>query len=290
MKIGIVFPQTEIGSDPAVIREFGQTAEALGFDYLMAYDHVLGANPNRPGGWTGPYTYQNPFHEIFVLFSYLAGITQRIEFVSGILILPQRQTALVAKQAASLDVLSNGRLRLGVAVGWNKVEYDGLGMDFSKRGKRSGEQVRLLKRLWTEPLVDFDGEFDSIPDAGIAPMPVQQPIPVWFGGGADAALRRMAELGDGWIPNFMTVAEGRKTVETLHGYLRDAGRDPQDFGMDVRAVLTKQSRKERADFIKGWAKLGMTHISMDTMRAGLSPAEHIQAMKDWREELRELGY
>ena len=181
MKIGVVFPQTEIGNDPAAIRDYAQTAEGLGFTHVLAYDHVLGANPDRPGGWSGPYTYLTPFHEVFVLFSYLAGLTQRLELVTGILILPQRQTALVAKQAASLDVLSGGRLRLGVGLGWNEVEYTALNEDFHNRGKRIEEQVALLRRLWTEPLVDFKGQWHTIPDAGHQPAagPAAHPDLVW---------------------------------------------------------------------------------------------------------------
>src|SRR5512137_2052178 len=206
MQIGLVFPQTEIGNDPAAIRDYAQTAEGLGFSHLLAYEHVLGANPQRPGGWSGPYTYQTPFHEVFVLFGYLAALTQRLELVSGILILPQRQTVLAAKQAASLDVLSGGRLRLGVGLGWNEVEYAALNENFHNRGRRIEEQVALLRRLWTEPLVTFNGEWHTIPDAGLNPLPVQQPIPVWFGGSAEAALERIARLADGWIINQRSAA------------------------------------------------------------------------------------
>lgn len=222
MKIGVVFPQTEIGSDPVIIRDYAQTAEGLGFTHILAYDHVLGANPDRPGGFTGPYTYQTPFHEVFVLFSYLAGITQHLEFVTGILILPQRQTALVAKQAASLDVLSGGRLRLGVGLGWNKIEYIALNEDFHTRGKRIEEQVMLLRRLWTEPLVDFKGKWHTIPDAGINPLPIQQPIPIWFGGREEPALRRAARLADGWLPNQRSAAEAKLSLALLDRFLEEA--------------------------------------------------------------------
>ena len=177
----------------------------MGFTHVHAYDHILGANPERPGGWTGPYTYLHPFFEPFVLFSYLAGLTRKIEFDTGILILPQRQTALVAKQAATLDVLSNGRLRLGVGNGWNEVEYIALGEAFHNRGKRIEEQVALMRLLWTEPLVKFEGRWHNIPDAGINPLPVQRPIPIWFGGTEDRALRRMARIGDGWMVNVRTI-------------------------------------------------------------------------------------
>ncbi|HLE13905.1 MAG TPA: TIGR03619 family F420-dependent LLM class oxidoreductase, partial [Anaerolineales bacterium] len=172
MEIGLVYPQTEFGDDPAAIRDYAQMAEGLGFSHVLAFDHVLGANPDRPGGWKGPYTYQTPFHEPFVLFSYMAGVTNTLGFATGIIILPQRQTALVAKQAATLDVLSSGRLRVGVGLGWNEVEYAALGQDFHSRGRRIEEQVTLLRRLWTQPLVNFEGRWDTIPDAGINPLPV----------------------------------------------------------------------------------------------------------------------
>ena len=195
MKMGVVFPQTEFPPDPIAIRDYAQTVEGLGFTHLLVYEHVLGANPERPGGWQGPYTHQHPFYEPFVLFSYLAALTQRLEFVTGILILPQRQTALVAKQAATLDVLCGGRLRLGIGIGWNAVEYTALGENFRNRGRRIEEQVALLRQLWTQPLVNFEGKWHQVPDAGLNPLPVQQPIPLWFGGQAEEVLRRTARLG-----------------------------------------------------------------------------------------------
>jgi probable F420-dependent oxidoreductase len=182
MKLGVIFPQTEIGNDPIAIRDYAQTAEALGYNHVLAYDHVLGANPDRPEGWRGPYTHRTPFHEPFVLFAYLAGLTTQLHFVTGIIILPQRQTALVAKQAAALDVLSGGRLRLGVAIGWNPVEYEALGENFHNRGRRIEEQIQVLRALWQNELVTFDGEWYHIPDAGINPLPIQRPIPIWMGG------------------------------------------------------------------------------------------------------------
>jgi len=201
MKTGVVYPQTEFGSDPAAIKDYAQTVEGLGFTHVLAYDHVLGANPDRPGGWKGTYTYQNAFMEPFVLFSFMAAVTQQLGFITGILILPQRQTALAAKQAATLDRLCSGRLRIGIGLGWNQVEYTALGEDFHQRGRRVEEQVELLRKLWTEPLVTFDGKYDHIPDAGLNPLPVQQPIPLWFGGQAEVVLRRIARMGDGWLPN-----------------------------------------------------------------------------------------
>ena len=202
MQIGVVYPQTEFGDDPNAMKDYAQTVEGLGYSHVLAYDHVLGANPNRPGGWNGPYTHETAFMEPLTLFAYMAAVTQKLGFTTGIIILPQRQTALVAKQAACLDILCNGKLRLGVGLGWNEVEYVALNEDFHNRGKRIEEQVELLRKLWTEPLVTFNGRWHTIQDAGLKPMPVQQPIPIWFGGHADPVLQRVARLGDGWMPNY----------------------------------------------------------------------------------------
>ncbi len=193
MRVGVVFPQTEIGADVGAVRAYAQRVEELGYRHVLAYDHVLGADPAVHRGWQGPYDVTTTFHEPFVLFGYLAGITS-LELVTGIIILPQRQTALVAKQAAEVDLLTRGRFRLGVGLGWNAVEYEALGQDFATRGRRIEEQVDLLRRLWTEPTVTFHGRFDEVTGAGLAPLPVQRPIPVWFGGQSDPAYRRIG----GW--------------------------------------------------------------------------------------------
>jgi probable F420-dependent oxidoreductase len=279
LRIGVVFPQTEIGSDPTAIRDYAQTAEGLGFTHILAYDHVLGANPDRPGGFQGPYTFQTPFHEVFVLFSYLAGLTRQIELATGILILPQRQTALVAKQAASLDVLSGGRLRLGIGIGWNEVEYTGLNEDFHNRGKRIEEQVTLLRSLWANPLVDFRGSFHTIPDAGINPLPARAAIPIWFGGHADAVIRRAARLGDGWMPNYPTVEAARPTLEWLKQLLAEAGRSPDSFGIEPRLSFGKGDPRDWTRAVRAWQDAGATHLSFNTMGSGFqTPAEHIQAI------------
>lgn len=287
MQYGVVFPQTELGSDPAAIRDYAQAAEALGYSYLLAYDHVLGANPERPGGWRGPYTHHEPFHEVFGLFAYLAGLTTRLHFATGILILPQRQTVLVAKQAAQVDVLSGGRLRLGVGIGWNQVEYTALGKDFTNRGKRSEEQIHVLRELWTKPLVTFQGVYHHIPDAGLNPLPIQRPIPIWFGGGADAVMKRMACLGDGWMVSSMPKARASSLVDTLYTYLQAAGRRPEDFGIDVRLSWQPgQTPDDRADFIAFWRGLGATHLGLNTMGAGLaSPQAHIEALRRFKAEI-----
>lgn len=286
MKYGAVFPQLESGTDPSAIRDYVQAVEGMGFDYLLAYDHVLGANPDRPGGWHGPYTYTESFQEVFVTFAWLAGLTQTLQFTTGILILPQRQTVLVAKQAAQLDLLSNGRLRLGVGIGWNKVEYDSLNEDFTNRGKRSEEQVRLLRELWTKELVTFNGEYHTIEDAGINPLPVQRPIPIWFGGGADAVLKRMANIGDGWMPNAMPLEQARESVNRLKGYLNEAGRNPADFGMDVRLNYARQPRSEWSGYLSAWREMGATHFGMNTMGMGYATLDdHLKGLAEFKDEM-----
>ena len=280
MKIGIVFPQTEFNGDPAAIRDFVQTAEDLGYTHILAYDHILGANPVRPGGWSGPYTHRDPFYEPFLLFSYMAAITHTLEFVTGIIILPQRETVLAAKQAATLDVLCDGRLRLGVATGWNKVEYEAMNQDFHTRGKRLDAQVALMRRLWTEPLVTVDDEWHNIDDAGINPLPVQRPIPIWFGGHADAVLRRVAATGDGWLPNIRTGAEAAGPLAQLDAYLAEAGRTRADIGIEPRIAYGDGDPDEWAAIVAGWRDAGATHMTMHTMRVGLAtPGEHLEAMR-----------
>lgn len=200
MRIGVVFPQTELGGDPGAVRAYGQRVEELGFTHVLAYDHVVGADPAVHAGWSGPYDVHTTFHEPLVMFGYLAAVTTTLELVTGVLILPQRQTALVAKQATEVDLLSAGRLRLGVGIGWNAVEYEALGEEFGNRGVRSAEQIDVLRRLWTEPTVTLDGRFHRVTGAGLAPLPVQRPIPVWIGSASDPGYRRAGRLADGWFP------------------------------------------------------------------------------------------
>ncbi|MDP9364111.1 MAG: LLM class F420-dependent oxidoreductase, partial [Chloroflexota bacterium] len=232
MRIGVTFPQTEFGNDPIALRDYAQTVEGLGFTHFLAYDHVLSVDTaNRPG-WSGAYSLEHPFHEVFVLLGYVAAVTARLELVTGVLILPQRQTALVAKQAAEVDLLSGGRLRLGVGVGWNAVEFEGLSKDFHDRGARSEEQIALLRALWTAPSITFDGRWERVVEAGVAPLPVQRPIPVWIGGYAEATLRRVGRIGDGWFPWREPNDAMRGAVERLRGYAQDAGRDPASIGLE----------------------------------------------------------
>jgi probable F420-dependent oxidoreductase len=286
VKIGVTFPQIEFGNDAHAMRDYAQTVEALGFSHILAYDHVLGANPNRPGGWNGPYTYQNPFHEPFLLFSHMAAVTQKIGFITGVIILPQRQTALVAKQAASLDVLSGGRLRLGIGIGWNRVEYVALNQDFTTRGRRVEEQVDLLRRLWTEPLVEYTGRWHTIPDAGINPLPVQRPIPIWFGGHADPVLRRVARMGDGWLPLFKTPAEARPALQKLDDYLAQAGRTRKDIGIEPRLQYGDGEPETWLALARAWQEAGATHLSVNTMGCGFAtPADHMHALRTFAEAM-----
>lgn len=266
MRIGAVYPQTELRGDPDAVRRVGLAVEQLGYDHLLAYDHVVGAvhAAREPRLW-GPYTEHDPFHDPFVMFAHLAAITERIEFATGVLILPQRQTVLVAKQAADLSLLSGGRLRLGVGVGWNYVEYDALGQDFSARGRRADEQIGFLRDLWRGDVTSFDGEFDRIDRGVVIPAP-RQPIPIWVGGFSAAAFRRGVELGDG----FMFAGDEARVHDGLASIRRLAdarGRDLTDFGLDyvpVRATTSTDvvARAER------WRDAGGTHFSVVSMNAG----------------------
>ncbi|MCC7354724.1 MAG: LLM class F420-dependent oxidoreductase [Anaerolineae bacterium] len=290
MKFGVVFPQTEIGPDPVAVRDYAQAAEGLGYRYLLAYEHVIGANPDRPGGWRGPYTHRSLFHEPFVLFGYLAGLTQKLELVTGVVILPQRQTVLVAKQAAAVDVLSGGRLRLGVGTGWNQVEYEALGENFHNRGRREEEQIKVLRALWQNELVTFKGKWHQIPDAGLNPLPVQRPIPIWLGGMAEVVLKRAARLADGWFPQFQPGPQAEEVVSRLRQYLREAGRDQATFGIDGRIPLGTDGPPEWVARARAWQALGATHLAVNTMGIGLkSPAAHIEAIRRFKEAIEDSG-
>jgi probable F420-dependent oxidoreductase len=277
MRIGVVFPQTELGGDAGAVRAYAQRAEELGFTHVLAYDHVVGADPAVHTGWDGPYDVHTTFHEPMVLYGYLAAVTS-MELVTGIIILPQRQTALVAKQAAEVDLLTGGRFRLGVGIGWNRVEYEALGQDFSTRGKRLEEQITLLRRLWTEQAVTFSGTFDRITGAGLAPMPVQRPIPVWVGAQSPRAYRRAGRLADGWFPQMAPgprLDEARRIVTQA---ATEAGRDPASLGMEGRLVW-QQDRDKLAAAIRQWQDAGATHLSVNTMGTGLKTVDdHLAAL------------
>lgn len=269
MQIGVVFPQTEIGGDVGAVRAYAEEVERLGYSHVLAYDHVLGADPLSHPGWSGPYDLDSTFHEPLVLFGFLAAFSS-LEFATGIVILPQRQTALVAKQAAEVDLLSRGRLRLGVGLGWNAVEYEALGKTFSDRGKRIEEQVELLRLLWTQRSVTFHGTYEHVTGAGLAPLPVQRPIPVWFGAQSPPAYRRAGRLADGWLPQ---VPPGPKLDEAramVEGAARHAGRDPAAIGMEGRVSWGNKSLDKLVEQVGRWQAAGASHLSVNTMGAGLA--------------------
>jgi probable F420-dependent oxidoreductase len=284
MQIGVVFPQTELGGDVGAVRAYAQGVEELGFRHLMAYDHILGADPAVHQDWQGVYDVRDTFHEPMVLFGYLAALTS-LELVTAIIILPQRQTVLVAKQAAEVDLLSDGRLRLGVGLGWNAVEYEALGQDFTTRGKRVEEQIDLMRRLWTEQSITFDGTYDRVTGAGLAPLPVQRPIPVWFGAQSPAAYRRAGRLADGWFPQMPPGPKLDEAKAMVEEAAVQAGRDPSVLGMEGRASWTG-SAEELDDLARRWRESGATHLSVNTMKAGLrSVDEHLAALATAAETL-----
>jgi probable F420-dependent oxidoreductase len=286
MRTGVVFPQTEIGADPAKVRGYAQAAEQLGYSHILAYDHVLGASTNNRPDWRGPYTSDTMFHEPLVLFAYLAGITERVELVTGVIVLPQRQTALVAKQAAEVDVLSGGRLRLGVGIGWNDVEYEGLNENFRNRARRFEEQIEVLRLLWTQPVVDFHGQYHNITEAGINPLPVQRPIPIWIGANAEAGVERAGRIADGWFPQVPPDERGRGMLEVIRTAAEQAGRDPNSVGIEARVNLRQGDPDDWRRSYEGWRDLGATHIGVNTMGMGLaSPDEHIKAIERFKREI-----
>ncbi len=268
MRIGAIFPQLESGVDPSAIRDYAQAVEDLGYSHLLIYDHVLGAGMTTRPNWRGPYSSDSLFHEPFVLMGYLAAITRRLELVTGVLILPQRQTALVAKQAAEVDVLSNGRLRLGVGVGWNRIEYQALNEDFTTRGARSEEQIAVLRALWQATSVTLDGKWTQIKDAGINPLPTRKTIPIWIGGHAEPVLRRIGRLGDGWFPQTPPDDDTRAMLERIHMYTREAQRDPAAIGIEARLNVGQTPHHEWATYAAAWRALGATHLGVNTMKAG----------------------
>jgi probable F420-dependent oxidoreductase len=280
VRVGVVFPQTEIGADPGGVREFAQATQELGYTHLLAYDHVLGADISARADWPGPYTSEHQFHEIFVLFGCLAGVVPELELVTGVLVLPQRQTALVAKQAAEIDILTGGRLRLGVGLGWNFVEFEALGEDFHDRGRRVEEQIELMRRLWTEPVVDFDGRYHRIPRAGLNPLPVQRPIPIWIGGSAEAAIRRAARLADGFFPQRPLDGGWPATMERFRGWVEEAGRDPNRIGIEWRIDVSAETPDDWRAQAEERKALGATHLAIQTMRGGLDgPDAHIERIR-----------
>ena len=287
MRIGAVFPQTESGTDPGAIKAYSQAVESLGFDHILAFDHVIGANAESRPGWSGAYRHTDSFYEPLVLFGHIAATTEKIELVTGIIILPQRQTVLAAKQAATVSLLSGGRLRMGIGIGWNPVEYEALDQDFSTRGKRSEEQIDLMRSLWQNELITYEGKSHKVTDAGINPLPPEGSIPIWFGGTADIVLKRVARLGDGWMPVGKPDESRQLMIEKLTGFLREEGRDIGDIGIESWVTLKDLSDSDVQNEIDGWQNLGATHLSVNTMNSGLKfPDEHINAIEKFLQMAR----
>jgi probable F420-dependent oxidoreductase len=286
MQIGVVYPQTELPTDPDTVRAYVGHVEDLGYRHVAIYDHVLGADPAVHAGWKGAYDVDTTFHEPLVFYGFLAAITQ-LELVTSIVVAPQRQTALLAKQAAEVDLLSGGRFRLGMGVGWNPVEYEALGQSFSTRGQRQEEQIGLLRRLWTERSVTHDGRFDHITGAGLAPAPIQRPIPIWLGGASPVAYRRMGRLADGWFPRVEPGSDLDAARAIIAAAADEAGRDPAAIGMEPRVRWGAGGADELVGNAQRWRDAGATHLSVDTMGAGRRGLDdHLDALAMASEALR----
>ncbi len=280
MDIGVIFPQTEVGGDRGAVRAIGQAASDLGYTHLAAYDHVLGADTTVHGELGGPYTIDDTFREPLTMFAYLAGCTD-LAFATSILIGPQRQTVLLAKQAAEVDLLCGGRFRLGLGIGWNKVEYDALGVPFDKRAAILEEQVAVLRALWTTKSVTVDGRFHHIEAAGLAPPPVQRPIPIWIGGYAPAALRRVGRVADGWFPMARPGGGLEQALELIREGAAEAGRDMSRFEFEGRIEYGTRDLDKMAEHARRWREAGASHLSVNTMHAGLVGVDaHIAALAE----------
>ena len=292
MKVGITLPQSEITGDPIAVRDFVQAVEESGFDHVVMADHVLGADHSQHPALAGaPYGHENAFHEPFVLMGYLSAYTTTLELVPSVLILSQRQTALVAKQAAEVDLVSGGRFRLGIGIGWNPVEFEALNENFHDRGRRSEEQITLLRELWTQPVVNFTGRWHRVTHAGLNPMPIQRPIPLWLGGGRGAApdnraetvIQRIARLADGWMPQFAPGEEGLATWERLRTYAQEAGRNPTDIGLEGRIRAVDSSPDDWRWEYNWWQEAGASHVNVDTRRGGLQNLdEHLAQLQRFK--------
>ena len=282
MDFGISFPQTQIGNDPAIIRNFVETAEELGFERLTLVDHILGAKEAKDAPWAVHYTIEYGFHEPLTLFAWIAGFTKSIQLVTANVVLPQRQTELVAKQAAQIDILTGGRMVLGIGVGWSKSEFEALNMNFANRGARIEEQVDLLRRLWTDELVEFEGKWHKISEMGMNPRPIQQPIPIWFGAMEEVAVRRAARIGDGWLmsPRGKPDDQMKKLVEAFYGEADSAGRNVNDLGIDATVFAEDRGPNEWLSEAQAWRDLGATSITFRTSESGFTHIDqHINAMR-----------
>lgn len=294
MKIGAVFPQTEIDSDPAIIKYFAQSVEELGFNHLLAYDHIVGKNTTNIPDWDMPYNHESSFQEPLMLFSFLAGVTSRLAFMSGVIILPQRQTTLVAKQAANLDVYCNGRLRLGMGLGWNKVEFDALNENFSNRARRMEDQIEFLRRCWTEETFIFKSAFHNMDDGGIQPLPIQRPIPLWIGGFSEAGMKRAARIGDGWLPYALPGDEAESIMQKFKDMVRAEGRDPENVPVELLTFMgsTLGNPVRPVEMVveeaRQWQSAGAGYVSFDTMSSNFKNIDaHITAQEQFIKGLQD---
>lgn len=286
MKIGATLPQNEIGNDPGAIREFAQAIEDLGFDDLLLPEHVLGGNPATYPD-LGPY-YHLPWHEPFVVLSFMAGVTTKLTFCTAVLVAAQRQTGLIAKQAAELDVISGGRLRLGLGVGRNTAEFEALDMDYTNRGKRLEEQVEVMRALWTQDYVVYKGKWHNFSDVGLNPKPVQQPIPIWMGGASDTVLKRIGRMADGWLPA-TSATNLPEQWETVKAAAVEAGRDPKDVGLQPRLNINAVKEEDWRSWAEDKRDLGASRVVMYTMNCGLKNVdEHIATYKRFMETVKDL--
>ncbi|MEE8421763.1 MAG: LLM class F420-dependent oxidoreductase [Dehalococcoidia bacterium] len=289
MKLTAFYPSSDLGSDPVVLRDYAQTAEAAGYDRIAMGEHVLGADPDRPGGWEGPYTHENEWPEPFPTFAYLASVTERVELMTGVVILPQRQTVLVAKQAAALDILSGGRFVLGIGTGWNPVEYEALDEDFHNRGQRMEEQVALLRALWRDPVVSFEGRWHHVTKAGINPRPAAGDIPIWMGGSHERVLDRVGRIGDGWFPLRLEIERVEEGMKRIRAVAAEAGRETDAIGLQG-SVTGDADVEGQVAYARRLEALGATHAALFTSNLGLSsPQQHIDAIRAFGEQFQAAG-
>ena len=281
MEIGAVFPHNEIGTDPQAIKDYAQGVEELGVTHLLIYDHVLGADRDRPGGFEGPYDKDVAFHEPFTTFAFIAAVTKKLDMITTVMILPQRQTVLVAKQAAELAILSNNRFKLGIGVGWNTVEYTGLNENFKNRGKRQEEQVELMRLLWESEVLEYKGDYHHIDKASINPRPSKS-VPIWFGGGAPQLIQRCADLGDGWIPLMGPNEAARKTLAAIKEKRKSKGLDWDNFGVQAQAQYAGGDAERWNKHAEKWRNLGASHLAIATHNAEPTNVDgHLGRIKEY---------
>ena len=286
MQIGAVFPHNEIGTDPGAIKAYAQGVEAMGITHLLIYDHVLGADPDREGGFRGPYDKDVAFHEPFTTFAFIAGVTDKIDLITTVMILPQRQTVLAAKQAAEVALLSNNRFKLGIGVGWNELEYVGLNETFNNRGRRQEEQVDVMRKLWSEDSLDYTGEYHRIDKASINPRP-SKTIPIWFGGSAPALLDRVARLGDGWIPLMGANDKAKACIDTIKQTRKAAGLSFDNFGIQAQAQYAGGSPERWRKHAEAWRGMGCTHLAIATHNAGPTNVDgHLARIGEYQQALQ----